>query len=412
MIINYPFEKKATYLVACSYGPDSMALLHLLKQKTAKIVVCHVNYHKRDISDFEEESLRAFCLQHNLVFEKFDASKNARGNFQSWARELRYGFFAEIYEKYEAKALFVAHQQDDLIETYLIQKQRNNRVNYFGIEPVIHMKNMVIVRPLLSFSKQDLLDYCHENLVPFSIDMSNFETRYLRNKIRLQVVAKLTEIERYQILKEIHDNNDALLAQKMVIKDKVSGKKELQIKSLIQLSESEFSQAIVQLLENNKIFVPISASQFTEIRKACMSKTPNIELKLDNEISLLKEYDSLVLSKKQNTSVYSFVIQKPCKLNTDFFDLDFSNGAEDRNINSKDYPITIRTQLPKDHYEVGGNMCEVRRLFIDWKMPTRLRNSWPLVVNKDGTIIYVPRYRKDFIDDKKSKFDIKVVKLP
>jgi tRNA(Ile)-lysidine synthase len=137
-----------------------------------------------------------------------------------------------MYEKHRAKALFVAHQQDDLIETYLIQKQRNSRVNYYGIEPVIHMKNMTIVRPLLSFSKQDLLDYCHENKVPFSVDMSNFETKYLRNKIRLEVVAKLTEIERYQILKEINENNDMLLVQKNNIAKKVRPKKkELSIKN-------------------------------------------------------------------------------------------------------------------------------------------------------------------------------------
>ncbi|HPY38289.1 MAG TPA: tRNA lysidine(34) synthetase TilS [Bacilli bacterium] len=408
MIINYSFDTNATYLVACSYGPDSMALLHLLMQKTAKIVVCHVNYHKRNISDFEEESLRAYCLEHNLGFEKFDAPKTATGNFQSWARELRYQFFADMYEKHRASALFVAHQQDDLIETYLIQKQRNSRVNYYGIEPVILMKNMTIVRPLLSFSKQDLLDYCHENRVPFSIDMSNFETKYLRNKIRLQVVARLTEIERYQILKEINENNDMLLAQKSEVAKKVKAKKELSIKSLLELSEKDFARAIDQFLKNRRIFVPISASQIAEIRKACQSQTPNIEIKLSNEISLFKEYDVLSLS-GANQASYSFTLEKPGSLETDYFALDFSHGAEDRNVHDEDYPLTIRTYKPGDKYEVGGHLCAVRRLFIDWKMPTRLRATWPLVVNKGGTIIYVPRYRRDFAGDKKTKFEIKVV---
>ena len=411
MIINYPFEKGATYLVACSYGPDSMALLHLLMQKTSNIVVCHVNYHKRHISDFEEESMRAFCLENNLGFEKFDAPKTARGNFQSWARELRYQFFADMYEKHHAKALFVAHQQDDLIETYLIQKQRNSRVNYYGIEPVIHMKNMTIVRPLLSFSKQDLLDYCHENKVPFSVDMSNFETKYLRNKIRLEVVAKLTEIERYQILKEINENNDMLLAQKNNIAKKVRGKKELSIKTLLELTDKDFALAIDEFLKDNGIFSPISASQLSEIRKACLSKTPNIKIELNAANNLLKEYEALVVAKTKDLS-YSFVVDKPSALDTDFFSIDFSQGAEDRNIHLEDYPLTIRTAKKGDCYQVGGHLCEVRRLFIDWKMPTRLRALWPLVVNRSGTIIYVPRYRKDFSGDEKTKFEIKVVKLP
>ncbi|MFA5421389.1 MAG: tRNA lysidine(34) synthetase TilS [Bacilli bacterium] len=409
MQINYPINSDATYLVACSYGPDSMTLLHLLMGKTSKIVVCHVNYHKRNISTFEEDSLRIFCMEHNLVFEKIDAPTKASGNFQSWAREFRYDFFADMYKRYGASALFVAHQQDDLIETYLIQKQRKNRVNYFGIEPIIEMKNMMIVRPLLSFSKQDLLDYCHENHVPFSIDVSNFETKYLRNKIRLQVVAKLTEIERYQILKEISENNVALSSRKSVADAKTAGRKELLISGLLELCESDFDETIISFLKQSKKFVPLSEKQLLEIRNICRSENPNIDIPLTIGLSLLKEYDVLVISEQLRNSPYEFVLEKPGALDTEYFAIDFSKGAEDRNIHLDDYPLTIRTFRPKDKYQVGKNLCEVRRLFIDWKMPMRLRTSWPLVVNMHGTIIYVPRYRKNFVETKTSKFVIKVV---
>jgi|LSQX01.1.fsa_nt_gb tRNA(Ile)-lysidine synthase len=412
MKINYPIQKDATYLVACSYGPDSMALLHLLMKETTKIVVCHVNYHKRNISDFEERSLQDYCVEHGLIFERFEAPKNSRGNFQSWARELRYAFFANMYHKYDAKALFVAHQQDDLIETYLIQKQRGNRVDYYGIEPVIFMKKMTVVRPLLSYSKQDLLDYCHENLVPFSIDVSNFETKYLRNKIRLQIVAKLTEIERYQILKEIKDNNQTLTRQKQKAVKIVSNSRSLPIPKLLECNEEEFNEAIIQLVKQSEKFTPLSNSQLKEIREMCQSKKPNIDIPLGIGFSLLKEYDTLVLSEQIRTQNYEFTLEKPGTLSTEYFEIDFSHGAEDRNITENDYPLTIRNSQPKDRYLVGGNLCEIRRLFIDWKMPMRLRASWPVVINKTGTIIYVPRYRKNFVDNKKSKFIIKVVKLP
>ncbi|MFA5481395.1 MAG: hypothetical protein WC282_03335, partial [Bacilli bacterium] len=68
-----------------------------------------------------------------------------------------------------------------------------------------------------------------------------------------------------------------------------------------------------------------------------------------------------------------------------------------------------RTFAPKDRYRVGDYETEVRRLYIDWKMPMRIRLSWPVVVNKDGIIIYIPRYRKKFAETNKSKFIIKVV---
>jgi tRNA(Ile)-lysidine synthase len=409
MKVNYPFQPTSTYLVACSYGPDSMALLHLIMKETKNIVVCHVNYHKRNISDLEEESLRLFCSENNLLFEKLDAPKNTKENFQSWARELRYDFFSEMFAKHKAEALFVAHQQDDLIETYLIQKQRNSRVNYYGIEPVIHMKNITIVRPLLSFSKQDLLDYCHENHVPFSIDVSNFELKYLRNKIRHQVVNKMTEIERYQILKEIASSNENLTAKKEEASKIISGQKEIAISTLLELSSEDFNEAIIQFVKQSAKYAPLSEKQLAEIRKVCLSKTPNIDIPLAIGLTLFKEYDTLVINEQVSSEAYSFVLEKPGTLETKYFDLDFTTEAEDRNIHLEDYPLTIRTFEPKDRYEVDGNFCEVRRLFIDWKMPMRLRSSWPLVVNKDGIIIYIPRYRKNFVETKKSKFIVKVV---
>jgi len=409
MHINYPFEKGAYYLVACSYGPDSMALLHSLMQQLQKIVVCHVNYHKRDISNFEEESLKKFCEESDLKFEKIDAPKKAEGNFQSWARELRYDFFAEIYQKYDAKGLFVAHQQDDLIETYLIQKQRRSRVKHYGIEPISHMKNMIIVRPFLAYSKQDLLEYCHENHVPFSIDASNFENRYLRNRIRHEVVDKLTEIERYQILKEIEEKNALLLEKNQVIRTQFEGCRELSIPDLLRLSPDEFNSAIIQFVAQTNKHIALSEKQLQEIRKICMANTPNIDIPLKIGLRLLKEYDALVISDVLRAEPYSFTLEKPGALTTEFFEVDFSDGAEERNIKTEDYPLTIRTFAPKDCYRVGDYETEVRRLYIDWKMPMRIRLSWPVVVNKDGIIIYIPRYRKKFAETNKSKFIIKVV---
>lgn len=408
MQITYPIKKDAKYLVACSFGPDSMALLHLLMMMTKNIVVCHVNYHKRDISNYEEEALRSYCDAAGLIFEKADAPKSAVGNFQSWARELRYAFFAKMYHKHSADALFVAHQQDDLIETYLIQKSRKSRVEYYGIEPVVVMKDMTIVRPLLSFSKQDLLDYCHENRVPFSIDVSNFETKYLRNRFRHQVVNKMTEIERYQILNEIADNNKALMTRKSEIAGLIH-KKELSISALLDLPIADFNEVIIQFVKQSGKHIALSERQLSEIRKICLSKNPNIDIPLSIGFVLAKEYDVLVLNEQSKIEPYSFTLTSPGVLETPYFVVDFQDGAEDRNIKSSDYPLTIRSFIPDDCYVVDGNVCEVRRLFIDWKMPMRLRSIWPIVTDKSGTIIYIPRFRKNFIESKKSKFVVKVV---
>ena len=128
MMFNYDFDKDATYLLACSFGPDSMALFDMLEKAGAHFVCCFINYHKRGQDSIDEENnLRNYCSKHNVPFEMLDARTiKEEGNFQEWAREVRYMFFTQMYVKYNAKGLFVAHHQDDMIETYIMQKQRKS----------------------------------------------------------------------------------------------------------------------------------------------------------------------------------------------------------------------------------------------------------------------------------------------
>ena len=83
-------DKSKRYVVACSYGPDSMALLDMLLKEHYDVVVAHVNYHKRDVSNFEEQSLRNYCQEHSVKIEVLDTKElKCIGNFQNWAREIR-----------------------------------------------------------------------------------------------------------------------------------------------------------------------------------------------------------------------------------------------------------------------------------------------------------------------------------
>ena len=122
-MLNLSKEKK--YLLACSGGPDSMALFKMLLNNNISFDVALVNYHKRKESVIEEESVRNYCLMHNIEFYLLDTRiLNVTGNFQSWARKVRYDFFSEIINKGGYDALLTAHQKDDLIETYIFQKRR------------------------------------------------------------------------------------------------------------------------------------------------------------------------------------------------------------------------------------------------------------------------------------------------
>ena len=92
--------------------------------------------------------------------------------------------------QYHFDAVLIAHNQDDLIETYLMQKRRQNLVQFFGIKENPIIFDVKIIRPLLSYSKQELLMFCDLNKVEYSIDKTNLEDVFLRNQIRHKIVEK------------------------------------------------------------------------------------------------------------------------------------------------------------------------------------------------------------------------------
>ena len=106
MNFDYKINPNSKYVAAVSFGPDSMALLHMLISMNADVTVAHVNYHKRPESDYEEESLRKFCEENGIAIEVLDTKGlKPEKNFQDWARKIRYEFFKNISEKVHAEVL-------------------------------------------------------------------------------------------------------------------------------------------------------------------------------------------------------------------------------------------------------------------------------------------------------------------
>lgn len=410
MKFTYKFDPRRNYILACSFGPDSMALFDMLYKAKCRFTVCFVNYHRRLEADKEEKDIRAYCKKLGVPLRVLDTDRfKIHGNFQEWARETRYDFFQKVYKEIDAAAVFVAHQQDDLIETYLMQRMRKGHVKEYGMNETSLLRDMIVIRPLLMYTKQDLLDYCRENQVPYSIDMSNFETKYLRNQIRKNVVSHMSEIDREKVLREIADLNMEQHDFVESVEKKINVAQELGIRELIALDKDEFAEVLIQFVKASPEHIDLSAGRIQEIRKMCLSSTPNIRMPLSTNVDLVKEYDILTLGVNEiNTfKSYSYILKQPGKLSTPEFDLDFSHGADERKIYDRHYPLTIRSPLPGDRVEIGHHMCELRRVFIDWKVPTKYRSVWPVFCDKDGKVIYVPRYRKTFVDNHKSKFIIK-----
>ena len=121
----------------------------------------------------------------------------------------------------------------------------------------------------------------------------------------------------------------------------------------------------------------------------------------------MKEYDTFTIKEDAESCDYEYVLKEPGKLDTPYFSLDFLGDTSNRNVSPDDYPLTIRNARPNDAYKIKDYEKELRRLFIDWKMPVSLRNRWPIIINKDDVIVYVPRYQKDFVAPENCNFCVK-----
>jgi tRNA(Ile)-lysidine synthetase-like protein len=133
---NDILSKNKLYILAVSGGPDSMFLLDKMCLEGHNLVVAHVNYKKRENSDYDEKLVRNYCQEYSLPCEVYQikgSEYKSISNFQDKARKIRYDFFKELAYKHRTKYIVAAHHLDDHLETYLLQKQRNSLVDYWGL---------------------------------------------------------------------------------------------------------------------------------------------------------------------------------------------------------------------------------------------------------------------------------------
>ncbi len=194
---NLNFLKEQKVLIAISGGIDSVVLTHLCHKSGVNIALAHCNFNLRgDESDADEDFVVEFAenLDLEVFTQRFDTEKYAEDNkrsIQMAARELRYDWFSELSEQLQFDCILTAHHADDNLETFLINFTRGTGFEGLTGIPEINGK---FVRPLLSFSSGDIENYAKENNIKWRDDSSNKSVKYLRNKLRHEVVPILKEI--------------------------------------------------------------------------------------------------------------------------------------------------------------------------------------------------------------------------
>lgn len=187
-------------LVAVSGGPDSVALGHILwryineaKDRELSLVMTHVHHGVRKESDEEEKMVEKLARDWGIscLVHRFDAKAYAKSTGQSFetaAREWRYARWKEDMQKEKCTLLATAHHLGDQAETVLYRLIRGSgAAGLAGIYP----RKGEIIHPLLSLFKEEILEYCQKEQLPYSFDSSNADPIYARNKIRLELLPEL-----------------------------------------------------------------------------------------------------------------------------------------------------------------------------------------------------------------------------
>lgn len=189
-----------TVLCALSGGRDSMAMLHILsllaEEKGVRIAAAHFNHQLRSAADRDEAFVRAWCREQGipLTCGQGDAGEFARReglSIEDAARKLRYAFLEAAARDMGAVRIATAHHREDNAETVLLHLLRGTGLQGLGgIAPVRGR----VIRPLLETSRAEIDEYIQRNSVPYVEDESNRDTRFTRNRLRLEVLPLLEEI--------------------------------------------------------------------------------------------------------------------------------------------------------------------------------------------------------------------------
>ena len=403
-MINLELNKDKHYLVAVSFGPDSMALLNMLYLERFHISVAHVNYHRRPESDLEQTGLEQYCLDRDIPLFVLDIPKqDVKGNFQAWAREARYRFFKEISDEIKADALLTAHQLDDHLETALMQQKRKTMALCMGICRETTIDGMNIIRPLLHLRKAELLEYCQTHDVAYAIDSSNLTDHYERNRVRHHVLAKLGQHDIERLVEQASSYN-ARIQGLLETHKEITQKKRILASSITAYDDVELFVALHLLISTRCPSCPISKTLRAEVRQIAQKSDSYWRRHLRGNIWLVRNYEWLEIVSEDTGKPYSFTYEHPSLADTPYFYMDFRSGSHRQLVLENHYPITIRSPLPDDAIIINGTSRSLRRLFIDWKLPRHRRRSWPVVLDKNGIIVFVPRYQKDFVPDASSRF--------
>lgn len=314
-------NSKDKIVLGVSGGPDSMAMLDILRQikdeMNFEMYVAHINHNIRGKeADADEEYVKKYCEKYNIkcFSKKIDVptiAQDKKIGTEEAGREVRYNYFEEVLIETKSNKIAIAHNKNDKVETIIMHILRGSGISGLkGIEP---KRDEKYIRPLIECDRTEIEKYCEDNKLNPRIDKTNFENEYTRNKIRNIVIPYIKQEFNPNIIETITRLSDVIASEDRYIEDTsiVEYKKICILESTdkIELKLKEFNKLdkVIQnriiLLSVRKIFGStqgIEKVNLEDIIKLCNNNIGNKFLKPNKNLKVLIKDKKINLIKVDN----------------------------------------------------------------------------------------------------------------
>lgn len=426
---HFPDVLEKKMLVAASGGIDSMVLADLLIKSKQNIALAHVNFKLRaGDSDAYQTFVKDYALKKNIPFitKEFETKTFAESNklsIREAARKLRYDWFDELIKIHHFDYLLTAHHLVDSLETFLIYLSRGN-----GIDGLLGIpeRNEKIVRPLLPFSKEEIVQYAQAENLTWREDASNQSDAYLRNRIRHHVVPELEKLNE-DFLGNFQKTLKRLQSSADFIKNQIENFK----KNSFHLTKNGIEIPTEALLaykpEESFLFELFKTYHFTDWKtlKELLNAQSGKQL-FSATHRLIKDRSKLILKEElDNESVEDeFFIEKnnteiTHPIHLKISDADTIQKGSNYEIyldkNSLKFPLILRKWQQGNYFYPSGmdGKKKVSKWFKDEKihLPEK-QNTW--ILSSENQIVYLVGKRADrrFLADEKTENIIRITYQP
>ncbi len=410
-------EKGDKVLVGLSGGADSMCLTHMLcamsKELGITVGAAHLNHNIRGedaVADAKaaEEFAKSLGICFHLKNENvLQYAKDNNLSDELAGRELRYGFFEELKQKYGYTKIATAHNKNDNAETVLMNFMRGTTLGGLCGIPV---KRNEIIRPLIEVERCDIERYCEEHNIRYVTDKTNFEDIYTRNKIRLKLIPEIQEMFNANFIDTVTRNAEILKAENDYIQsaaDKIYASSVADnaiATDVINNTHTAVARRVVKKMLSS-VCDDVTAVAIEDVINLCSAKQTGKSIDLSGKITAEIEYGKLVIAPKgelvgefeyeleENKRIFikelgKYALLERCDARSKDNAMYFSAEHGDK--------IVIRNRRNGDSFHQLGmkGTKKVKDLFIDAKIPKRLRNMIP-IIEINGKIACVGKLRSD-----------------